>query len=219
MNLLFRNAAILVLSGLVAVMALHYGSLRLRRGRKGLPTQGIRRYNRWERFLHLGLLASFLLAAVTGFWAGLVRGAALGGYVLLVHIAAGVAFCPCLAAMALTWAEANRLDLSPADQGDPGRLGLSEKLCFWGIALSGLVTVAATMFSMTRLPGSDGLRILSEVHRYGALSLLSVVLVHAYFASVVKPGRFNLLLARKGAPGPSDGPPQHRVDGKERTRR
>jgi hypothetical protein len=108
------------------------------------------------------LLAAIALAA-TGFGGPLLQGGQpLSGMLLLAHTTAGSLFIAGLVGMALFRAESCRF-------GGTWGAGTLRKAFFWCILALGLAATLAIMFSMTPLFSSEGIKVLSDVHRWSAL--------------------------------------------------
>jgi formate dehydrogenase subunit gamma len=194
--------------GLVVVAALVHFALNLA-GRKAAPIAPgprVRRYNLWERLVHLALVASALTLAVTGFFPAL-RGERLSQYLLLTHAAVAPVFAVSLAAMMLTWAgdcTFQRHDrewirrrgwLLVGQELPAGRFDAAQKIGFWLLGLLGLVLIVTMTLSMMPIFGQDGLAVLLVVHRYAALLMLMTLVMHTYCSLLARRGAWRSMLS------------------------
>ncbi len=130
----------------------------------------------WSRGLYALLAVALVSLAATGYHAALLTDSRLTGSSLLIHCAAGGLFAVALALAALTWAAASRMN------------GV-ERALFWLFCGCGLISVLSAQLGM--LPWCDEMVVhtLQDMHRYGALGLVCVVLAHIYYTILGKPVR------------------------------
>ncbi len=138
------------------------------------------RWNYWEQLLYLVLLVSVTLLAITSFYP-MLRHEAMKGWSLFIHMIWAGVFVFLLPALALTWCEASRFEVSggaaePAETTP--RFYWMPKTLFWLLLASGLVVSLTMLFSMTELFGTIGLENLLEIHRYSGLIVVATVLLH-----------------------------------------
>jgi len=205
---MFRILAIIAICGAVAVAAVHFLLVGLRRLGLEVGPPEVRRLSLWERLVHALTMLSFLVLAVTGFLASLA-GHRMTGYSLMLHCTAAPAFIIGLAFMTLTWAEDCRyarhdLDWLRAcpclkrEEGAPaGRFDAAQKTFFWLVALLGIPVALSSVLSMFPLAGTTGQELLYETHRYSALLLVMVTIVHTYNQTLGRPGTWRALLSGK----------------------
>jgi len=186
----FQTITILAVGGAAAVLALHFlaaGRRRLREA-KAVPCRPL---GRWQRLLYAVTILSLLVLVFTGFWPA-VRGEPLRGWLLMIHNSAAPAFAIGLLVLAFLWAERRpaRLVESPVATGVPGAtasatcFGRGQRLVFWAAALLATVLVLTMMFSMVQIFGTPGQELLFEIHRYSALAMVLVAMVHGYLVAL-----------------------------------
>jgi len=186
----FQTITISAVAVAAAVLMLHFlvaGRRQLREA-KAAPR---RHLGRWQRLLYAVTILSLVVLVFTGFWPA-VRGEPLRGWFLMIHNSAAPAFAIGLLALAFLWAERSpaRLVESPAATGAPGAtfpaagFGRGQRLVFWVAALLAAVLVLTMMFSMVQIFGTPGQELLFEIHRYSALAMVLVALVHGYLVAL-----------------------------------
>ncbi len=186
----FQTITILAVAGAAAVLALHFlvaGRRRLREA-KAAPRRPL---GRWQRLLYAVTILSLLVLVFTGFWPA-VRGEPLRGWLLMIHNSAAPAFAIGLLVLAFLWAERRpaRLVESPVAPGAPGAtvpaagFGRGQRLVFWAAALLATTLVLTMMFSMVQIFGTPGQELLFEIHRYSALAMVLVAMVHGYLVAL-----------------------------------
>ncbi len=186
----FQTITILAVGGAAAVLALHFlvaGRRRLREA-KAAPRRPL---GRWQRLLYAVTILSLLVLVFTGFWPA-VRGEPLRGWLLMIHNSAAPAFAIGLLVLAFLWAERRpaRLVESPVATGAPGAtvpaagFGRGQRLVFWAAALLATTLVLTMMFSMVQIFGTPGQELLFEIHRYSALAMVLVAMVHGYLVAL-----------------------------------
>jgi formate dehydrogenase subunit gamma len=196
--------------GIVAAVlaaAVHYVLVARRRPRAPRGPRTVRRYNLWQRLVHLALTLSFLALAATGFYASIGWGGPMSGYLLMVHTIFGAVFAVSVAAMLVTWAASHAFAppdgqwlrrggcLSAAGDLPAGRFDAGDKVYFWLAAALGLTTLLSMLLSMTSLFGTTGQALLYDVHRWSALVLVIATIWHAYATTLAKPGALGALLS------------------------
>lgn len=206
---LFQVISIVVLAGSLAAMALHFLAMG-RRARQSAPQGGpadLVRYGLFQRLVFAAGILTFLGLAVTGFIPAIFQGARLVGYLLLLHVACGGAFTVCLVLLAVLWADDCRLE--PHDRqwcsaccraGEPppaSRFDAGQKLAFWLAIALGAACTLTMMLSMIPWLGPDGLDVLHEIHRYCALALAAVALIHCYRTMTARTGSWLWLVRGK----------------------
>jgi hypothetical protein len=188
----FQTITILAVAGAVAVLALHFlvaGRRRLHEA-KAAPRRPL---GRWQRLLYAVTILSLLVLVFTGFWPA-VRGEPLRGWLLMIHNSAAPAFAIGLLVLAFLWAERRpaRLVESPVATGAPGAtasatgFGRGQRFVFWAAALLATTLVLTMMFSMVQIFGTPGQELLFEIHRYSALAMVLVAMVHGYLVALAR---------------------------------
>ena len=134
-----------------------------------------------SRFPRLEALAAFVFwlsliaLGATAFLGATLRGCGLTGYLILIHVGCGATVAAGLVGLLVLRAEQYRFGSVSA------RFTEVQKACFWIVAASVLVLMSSILFSMLRITGTDGQRLVVEVHRYAALAALVASIV--YFGS------------------------------------
>ncbi|HUU93485.1 MAG TPA: cytochrome b/b6 domain-containing protein [Phycisphaerae bacterium] len=203
---LFQILSILGIGGSIGAALLHYVLIARRQPHPGHGERRVRRYNLWERLVHVVLLATFLVLAVTGFWASIGWDGPMSGYVLMIHTTCGAVFAVCVAVSLITWAADHafaghdgrwiRRGGCCSTRGDlpAGRFNASAKIYFWLAGLLTLVALLSMLLSMIPLLDTDGQHLMYHVHRYSTLILVVLTLWHAYITTLAKPGGLTAIL-------------------------
>jgi len=181
---MFQTSTWIGLGVVAAVATLHHlGRVPVR-----APDAGRPRARAIEGLLLTGLGVSVLVLLVTGFQASLFTDARLTGFALLLHCAAGLVFAVGLAIAAFLWAEDCRFGRRAPGPGDAAeRFDAFEKVLFWLLCLSGLVSVLAVVVSTASIFGPPALQDLYEAHRYGSLLVVCLILIYTYRTVIWKP--------------------------------
>jgi mono/diheme cytochrome c family protein len=160
------------------------GNWRVREADEG-PQPALRLF-RWSRVaVNVAGVISFAAIAVTGFYSYFMKGAAMTGYRLMVHVAAAPVFMVAAVAVALFWAHRNRFTAASG----ANRVVLLRKFFFWAAAALLAPTVVSILLAMYPLAGPGDQQELFLVHRCCAL---------AFTAAASLFGLFALLAWRKG---------------------
>jgi cytochrome b subunit of formate dehydrogenase len=162
-----------------------------------LPEQRFGILGVFRKLVYFVALLCFVVLAVNGFYPSVVLGEPISGYYLMLQVTAGGVFAACLAVLAVMWAHRCRFDKSDWQQlrhlirreaselvgAKPAVARSSElgqKICFWLITLLALPVILSIVLSMFTLFGTDGQEFLLQLHRYSALLLALVAIVHTY---------------------------------------
>jgi len=203
---LFQILSILGIGGAVGVCLIHYVLVGRRMPHPGHGQRRLLRYNLWERFLHVVLLALFAVLLVTGFWSVIVHGERLAGYMLMIHTTCGAVFAVAVAAMLVTWAADHAFTDHDCQwlkaggccsaRGDlpAGRFNAADKIYFWLAAPLVLVLLLSMLLSMVTVFGTEGQELMLLVHRAAAIALVVFTIWHAYGTTLVKPGGLTAIL-------------------------
>ncbi len=174
---------LLTIIGIIAVIAA-LGLLRLVYSRAAAAgaAPAARKLRRWDRLVYFAVLASAIVLAGTGLFAGLIQQQPMAGLMLMLHVSAGSVFVVGLAVLLLGWAELCRFNVHDfpwllksepvAAVSDKDFFSTGEKAAFWCLALLGLVASFTMLISMLHLFGTNGLTLLYEIHRYSGLALV-----------------------------------------------
>jgi formate dehydrogenase subunit gamma len=202
----FQIASSVGIAGAVVVCILHYLAVGRKAAHPGLGERAVRRYNLWERLIHAVLLLSFLVLAVTGFWASIGWGGPMEGYVLMLHTTCGATFAVTLMVGMLTWAKDHAFSaadgrwlrkggcLEEVKDLPAGRFNAADKIFFWLAGLGTLVALLSMLLSMMPLLGQAGQHLMYDVHRWSTLALVVLVIWHAYMTTLAKPGGLGAIL-------------------------
>ncbi|MHC4603747.1 MAG: cytochrome b/b6 domain-containing protein [Planctomycetota bacterium] len=139
-----------------------------------------------RKLVFLLALLCFVVLAITGFYPTLVLGKHISGYLLMLHATFAMVFAICLAVLAVMWAShcrfnendwpglqhfLERITLAKNAGEEPlnksGRLG--QKITFWLLVMLALPLILSMVSSMFPLFGTNGQKLLLELHRYSAL--------------------------------------------------
>jgi len=155
-----------------------------------------------RKLVYLLALLCFVVLAITGFYPTLVLGKHISGYLLMLHATFALVFAICLAVLAVMWACRHRFNesdwpglqhfleritLAKSTGEEPlnksqadGVPGLGQKITFWLIVVLALPLILSIVSSMFPLFGTDGQKLLLELHRYSALLFAMAAIVHIY---------------------------------------
>jgi len=145
---------------------------------------------RLKKLVYLVGLLSFLILFLTGFVPRLLLGHVIHGYTLMVHATFAPVFAVCAAVAVVGYAQQCRLTRAEWDwvlrlvRGPWNGLlcdsALGYKLSFWAAAVLILPVALSMIASMFPIFGTHGQEVLMGIHRYAALALVVVVIVHVY---------------------------------------
>jgi hypothetical protein len=124
-----------------------------------------------RRLVYLLAILCFLIAVITSFYPVLVLKEPIHGYWLILHAVFAPFFVICLAVLAIMWAG------NCSFNKDHPRL---QKVCFWLIITLAIPAILSIVLSMFSLFGTKGQEFLLQVHRYSALLLALIIIVHTY---------------------------------------
>jgi hypothetical protein len=127
----------------------------------------------WGRFRKLICLLALLAFAVlflTGF-GPLFFGCRLSSWLLMIHATFAPILAVCLVVLAFGWASAMVFC---------GRSDMLLKLCFWLLLVLSLPLALSMVLSMFRWFGTDGQKLLLELHRWCALAFGSAAFLFLY---------------------------------------
>ena len=133
------------------------------------------RYPLLEGLVALAMWVSLIVLVCTGFCGASLLGHSLKGFMTLIHVSFGTLFAISIAVLAVFRGEAYCFGAGETS----GRFSIAQKVCFWIIALCGLVLILSILTSMLRLFGTDGQLLSAWVHRFSALIALLAAIVYA----------------------------------------
>jgi cytochrome b subunit of formate dehydrogenase len=142
--------------------------------------------------VYLVALVCFVVLVITGFYPVVFLGEHLSGYLLMVHATFAPVFAGCLAVLALMWADNCRFEKNDwpwlqkllrreaAAKPAGTKCQLGQKICFWLIVLVALLVILSIVLGMLLPFGTGGQEFLLNLHRYSALLLAAVAILHMY---------------------------------------
>jgi cytochrome b subunit of formate dehydrogenase len=145
---------------------------------------------RLKKLAYLVAGICFLALFLTGFGPRILWGAPLAGWALMIHATFAPVFAVCVAFLAASWAW--QCCFSSADWNWVVRLftfrwkglladsDLGWKLTFWAMIILFLPVSLSIVSSMFPIFGTHGQEVLFQIHRFGALVLSLVALIHIY---------------------------------------
>ncbi len=151
-----------------------------------------------RKLVYLLALLCFVVLLVTGFFPRLFLGKGVTGYWLIIHVTFAPVFTVCMAVLAVMWADNCRLDKKYwpwlqkilqreiADKTVPGKHELTQKICYWLIVLLVLPLTLSIILGMFPLFGTHWLELLIQLHRYTAILLTLVVIIHTYLMVITE---------------------------------
>jgi cytochrome b subunit of formate dehydrogenase len=151
----------------------------------------------FKKLVYLIALLCFVILAVNGFFAAVVLEKSISGYWIMLQTTAGGVFAVCVAILAVMWARRHRFNESDwpwlqhileritltksAGEESLNRSGrLGQKITFWLLVVLALPLILSMVSSMFTLFGTDGQKLLLELHRYSALLFVLAAIVHIY---------------------------------------
>ena len=158
-----------------------------------------------RKLVYLLALLCFVVLLVTGFFPRLVLQKPISGYWLMLHATFSPVFAACLAILAIMWAHNCRLDKSywpwlqkilqhrkascgrqTANKAVPEKHELSRKVAFWIIVFLALPLILSPVLSMFPLFGTHWQELLAQLHKYTALLLALVIIIHTYLMALTE---------------------------------
>jgi cytochrome b subunit of formate dehydrogenase len=165
--------------GGTAVMVFLHLLLALLGGRAAKPRH---RFNIWEKLVYLGALVSVAVLGITSFYT-VLRFGGMHGWWLFAHMFGAGALTGVLPLLALTWCAANRFGRMTEQQREEPvwpRFFWIPRVMFWLFLLAGFTVLITMLVSMLPIFGTDGLKILLDIHRYAGLLAVVTLLIHFY---------------------------------------
>ncbi len=154
-----------------------------------------------RKLVFLLAILCFVILALTGFVPRVVFGVALSGWWLMIHATAAPVFAACMAALAVLWADRNRLDKNywpllnriigrnPKSTIAPEKHELKLRICFWAILTMSLPVILSAVVSMFPIFGTHGQEVLLQIHRYSTLLLSLFAIIYLYLAVLTEMNR------------------------------
>ncbi len=151
-----------------------------------------------RKLVYLLALLCFVVLFVTGFFPRLVLQKPISGYWLMLHATFSPVFSACLAILAIMWAHNCRLDknywpwLQKILQRQTPEMPVGEKhefsrkVAFWIIVFLALPLILSPVLSMFPLFGTHWQELLSQLHKYTALLLALIIIIHTYLIALTE---------------------------------
>ncbi len=207
LNGIFRIVSVAgVIVMLVAIVG-HYVVFGPRHREFAKAKRDVRRFSRWEIFVHAITVLSFIILAVTGFIAVMGPGT-LTGWLRFVHVLTTPVFAVGLAAGSITWAEDCMFEnydwewvkkyggyLGGAEDVPAGRFNGGQKGFFWAILALGILCMLSGAGRMFPVFGAGIQEIVYLVHRYSSLFLVMFAIIHIYLGTLANPGTWHVIIS------------------------
>jgi len=154
-----------------------------------------------RKLIFLLAILCFAVLVVTGFAPMIFIGKSITGWWLMIHATFAPIFAACIAALAVLWADKNRLDknywpwLNRALQRQPKSTTLPEKyelvikISFWIILLLSLPMILSAIMGTFPLFGTCWQGYLLQIHRYSTLLLSLFAIIYLYLAALTEMNR------------------------------
>ncbi|MGA2069907.1 MAG: cytochrome b/b6 domain-containing protein [Sedimentisphaerales bacterium] len=155
-----------------------------------------------RKLVFLLAILCFVVLVVTGFVPNIFLEKSITGWWLMIHATFAPIFAACLAALAVLWADKNRLDknywpwwLNRALLRQPGsttpaeKYELGLKISFWTILVLSLPMILSAVLGTFALFGTDGQRVLLQIHRYSTLLLSLFAIIYLELAALTEMNR------------------------------
>lgn len=142
-----------------------------------------------RRIVYLITLFLFLIMVISAFIPIVLFGDSLNGLFLLVHVSAAPLFAITLAILIILSAHSNRFNKSDVDLSNKNKkfnfnqIGYI-KITFWLIVLFSIPTMISVILGMFPLFGTEGQLYLLEIHRYSAVIIFFLVILHSGLVTV-----------------------------------
>lgn len=204
---------IIVIAALAATIVAALGHLVIF-GPKRVPGSGsmrsVKRFSLWERFIHIVTVAGFLALVVTGFYAVLVQGSALHGWLWVIHAASAPVFSIGLVMLVATWARDGYF--APCDvewamkfggylwgekHAPAERFNGGQKAYLWAVGALGLTALVTGLGRAVPVLDATGQEVLYQIHRYAGLLFAMAGIVHLYLGTLANPGTFGSMMTGK----------------------
>jgi cytochrome b subunit of formate dehydrogenase len=154
-----------------------------------------------RKLVFLLAILCFAVLVVTGFTPKIFLGKSITGWWLMIHATAAPVFAACIAALAVLWADKNRLDKNywpwlnrallrqPKSTTPPEKHELALKISFWAILVLSLPMILSAVLGTFPWFGTDGQRYLLQIHRYSTLLLSLFAIIYLYLAALTEMNR------------------------------
>ena len=145
-----------------------------------------------RKLIYLLTLLCFVVLVITGFYPPLILGESICGYLLMAHVTAAGVFAVCITALTIMWADNCRFDKNywpwllrivrhePANNSAAEKYEPGLKVCFWIIIVLSLSLILSSLLAMFSLFGTEGQKVLLQLHRYCAILMVLAAVLHTY---------------------------------------
>lgn len=155
-----------------------------------------------KKLVYLLALFCFIVLLITGFYPVLILGEAISGYLMMVHATFAPVFAACLAFLVVMWAGRQAFGESDCpgwlhrfikrvirrkaveEKPSTKESELGQKVTFWLIVALSLPAILSIVAGMFPLFGTGGQEFLLGLHRWSALVLALVIIVHIYLTAL-----------------------------------
>jgi len=148
----------------------------------------------WRSLISFLIKGSFIVLAITGFIPLVLFGAAVSGFVLILHVLTAPVFALSLVIVSLLRAHDHRFTKNDwqslqqvigrkpsAKKSNPQTTAFGKKVIFWLILLLALPLILSILLSMYPLMGTEGQEALIQLHGYSALLLVTAAVLWLYW--------------------------------------
>jgi len=154
-----------------------------------------------RKLLFLLAILCFIVLVVTGFAPIIFTGKSITRWWLMIHATFAPIFAACLAALAVLWADKNRLDKNywpwlnlalkrqPKSITPPEKYELCLKISFWVILLLSLPMILSAILGTFPFFNTYWQGVLLQIHRYSTLLLSLFVIIYLYLAAITEMNR------------------------------
>ncbi len=154
-----------------------------------------------RKLVFLLAMVCFAVLVITGFTPIIFVGKSITGWWLMIHATAAPVFAACIAALAVLWADKNRLDKNywpwlnrallrqPKSTAPPEEFELVLKISFWAVLLLSLPMILSAILGTFPLFDTYGQGILLQLHRYSTLLLSLFAIIYLYLAALTEMSR------------------------------
>jgi cytochrome b subunit of formate dehydrogenase len=151
-----------------------------------------------RKLVFLLAILCFVVLVVTGFAPIIFTGLSITRWWLMIHATFAPVFAACIAALAVLWADKNRLDKNywpwlnrallrqPTSTAQPEKYELCLKISFWAILLLSVPMILSAILGTFTFFGTDWQRILLIIHRYSTLLLSLFAIIYLELAALTE---------------------------------
>jgi len=173
---IFRIISFAAFTLTIAAVALHFVFHRSK-GTKSPEVKEIIKFKlislkTFKILIFIAVSFCIIVLIITGFFPNLILFQTISGYWLILHVTIAVPFIFCMVLLALTYAE----------QFSSKKYPFLVKATFWLLILLALPLILSIVLSMFPLFGTYGQELLAEIHRYSALLLSMIAILHCYLS-------------------------------------